>query len=273
MRYQIIAPPKPLENIVRSFWILEGTASQQVPMPYRLFADACPNLVFNYHNQFSRLEKGKAVGAFPVAMLHGQTNGYQDMEVTGRFGMVGVYLYPSSLPLLFGLPAIEVTNHIVDVQTLLGKEGEELEYKILMSNSDWKRIALITNFFMAKLREHSNNEASVQFCVDQILQTRGSVRVEHMAETVNLSRRQLERKFVVSSGLSPKLFSRITRFRHVIRLSNLQTIKSLSALAYEAGYSDQSHFIREFKEFSGYTPKTYFKTLSNSADTFVETRN
>ncbi len=75
--------------------------------------------------------------------------------------------------------------------------------------------------------------------------------------TNTLCTRQFERRFKEYSGFSPKLFSRITRFQ-----SSLDSFgnkdKSLTDIAYDCDYYDQSHFINDFKEFSGYHPSQYF---------------
>ena len=135
MHYQIIPPAPHLAHIVRSFWTLSGQANVSIPMSYRLFADACPNLIFSYGNTFRKIDQGKLGSSFSKSLLHGQTNQFEDMAVTGLFGIIGVYLYPSSLSILFDLPGTEITNEVVDVQTLLGQEGSDLEDRILHSLS------------------------------------------------------------------------------------------------------------------------------------------
>ncbi len=69
--------------------------------------------------------------------------------------------------------------------------------------------------------------------------------------------RQFERKFKQFSGFSPKLFSRIIRFQSAIKKYDDKKMP-LTEIAYECGYYDQSHFIHDFKEFSGYSPMQYF---------------
>ncbi|TXJ23716.1 MAG: AraC family transcriptional regulator [Chitinophagaceae bacterium] len=72
-----------------------------------------------------------------------------------------------------------------------------------------------------------------------------------------LSTRQFERNFKEFAGFSPKLYSRIIRFQSAIEQYG-QTGKSLTEIAYDCGYYDQSHFIHDFKEFSGLHPRHYF---------------
>ena len=69
---------------------------------------------------------------------------------------------------------------------------------------------------------------------------------------------KLERLFYTEVGLSPKTFIRITRFQEVFKKIRQQGVKDLTGLAYEYGYYDQSHFIRDFQAFSGVNPRKFF---------------
>ncbi|HTM92441.1 MAG TPA: helix-turn-helix domain-containing protein, partial [Flavisolibacter sp.] len=87
--------------------------------------------------------------------------------------------------------------------------------------------------------------------------------VKLLANNNFLSVRQFERKFKEFSGFSPKLFLRITRFNSLLNKTFLS--KSLTQIAYEFGYHDQSHFIHDFRKFSGHNPKEYFKPATIAA--------
>ena len=81
--------------------------------------------------------------------------------------------------------------------------------------------------------------------------------VQEMAGRAFLSTRQFERNFKQFAGFSPKLYSRIIRFQAAMQQYGNKAM-SLTAIAYECGYYDQSHFIHDFKEFSGHHPHHYF---------------
>jgi transcriptional regulator GlxA family with amidase domain len=83
------------------------------------------------------------------------------------------------------------------------------------------------------------------------------VDVNALAGKCFLSRRQFERNFKACSGFSPKLYTRIIRFQAAAKEYGMQ-YQSLTDIAYRCGYYDQSHFIHDFKEFSGFHPKEYF---------------
>jgi AraC-like DNA-binding protein len=91
-----------------------------------------------------------------------------------------------------------------------------------------------------------------------VVHARSLETVEQLSAQFNLSQRQFERKFTEYAGFTPKVYSRIIRFQSALSHYG-SDYKSLTDIAYECGYYDQSHFIHEFKEFSGYHPGQYFK--------------
>ena len=83
-----------------------------------------------------------------------------------------------------------------------------------------------------------------------------------------LSEKQFSRVFSDNIGLSPKEFSRIIRIQRALSiLQNLPRI-NFAQLAYDCGYTDQSHMIKEFKQFSGYTPKEFLSLYNPFSDYF-----
>jgi AraC-like DNA-binding protein len=85
---------------------------------------------------------------------------------------------------------------------------------------------------------------------------------------MNISSRELERRFKKNIGLSPKQIARIYHFQSVLQLKNKSG--SSTELAHAAGYYDQSHFIREFRDIAGINPFSFFKEEKELTQTFVD---
>ncbi|MFD0674693.1 helix-turn-helix domain-containing protein [Cohnella sp. GCM10027633] len=91
-----------------------------------------------------------------------------------------------------------------------------------------------------------------EWAVNRIRQTNGSVRVGELAEESTLGRRQFERRFAERIGIPPKTLGQIAKFRHVLRA--LPSSDSLTRIAHDADYFDQSHLIKEIRKRTGLTP-------------------
>lgn len=273
MIYKIIKPPSSLAGFVRAFWILEGGMNSSDVTSYRLMADNSPNLVFHYVNNFSILTDGKYTASSGISFLHGQSNLSMDMNTKGTFGILGAYLYPYALQYLFNIPAIELTGLEVELETILARYSKTLDDKILNAADNSGRISLLTDFLLSRLKDAQIKDKGIEHGVKQILRSNGNTRIEAIAGTIGISNRQLERKFTNHVGMSPKMFSRICRFQNSMKAAEIHMADnsnlSLTKLAYDCGYSDQSHFIREFREFSGMNPRDYFHNIPDSVDNFA----
>ncbi|RXM38870.1 hypothetical protein BOQ62_14335 [Chryseobacterium sp. CH21] len=104
-----------------------------------------------------------------------------------------------------------------------------------------------------------------------LLQNKGVVSSKDLQHFTGYSERHLERKFEYHMGISPKKYGNIIRLHYFLSLMNTGTDhKNMTMLSYDAGYSDQSHLIREFKSNIGITPKQYLNTENRLAVNFIE---
>ena len=257
MKYITAQAPQSLPKYVRFFWMLEGEASKEQPYIHRAMADGSAELVFHYNGIFNELiSNNKAIKSF-TSGLDAQSQYAKRFSIHRNFGIFGVYLFPYAIPKLFSIPASEVTNQMLDLKTLLGKNENGIEEKIMLANNFNERVKILSKFLEHLLLKSHILQPGVFETINHIIKTKGITNINVLAERNFLSRRQFERNFKQFSGFSPMAFSRIIRFQNTLEdLGNNH--KSLTQIGLDAGYVDQSHFIREFKKFSGYTPKEYF---------------
>lgn len=256
MYFKIIKPPSQLSDYVRFFWFLEYNASKVGPFTHHAFAHHCPEVIFCYKGQFkykSSFDTEKNL----ITGVYGQTQSISRVTSNTDFGVLGFYLYPHAFAQLFRLPANEFTNQSVDIKTLCGKEGEILEEKIMLATNNDQRLKLVTDFLEVRLKNVKTEFINICASIKTISNSYQAVSVNALASKNFLSVRQFERRFREFSGFNPKLFLRITRFNSL--LNKPFQNKTLTEIAFDFGYYDQSHFIHDFQKFSGSNPKEYFK--------------
>lgn len=122
-----------------------------------------------------------------------------------------------------------------------------------------------------------NNEIKVTdvndltgYVLSEINSTQGSVRIHELAEDLHYSERHIARIFQDSMGITPKTFARIVRFQNVVNSILSDPQYTLCEYMSELGYSDQAHFQREFKQYSGITPKRFLAYAQEQADFFTK---
>jgi AraC-like DNA-binding protein len=257
--YFNIPPKLTLAKYVRTFWVLEGNNLNNKPYIHRTMADGSAELFFHYKGIFdelhldSKIEKSIA----SASGISGPSQKFNRFCINENFAMFGVYLYPFALQKIFNIPASVISNEMFDLKTLLGHEGTDLEEQIMLAKDNHQRAHIMTKFIEKKLALNYYTDPPLFASIHYIIQTKGTIKIEDLAAQHFLSSRQFERKFKTFSGFSPKLYSRIIRFQSAIKQYGNKN-KTLTKIAYDCGYFDQSHFIHDFKEFSGYHPKQYF---------------
>lgn len=265
MNYYTIAPPTKLAEYIQFFWVLEGSASTQKPFYHRVLAESSPEWIFYCKGQFEIHGSGSEQYKTPLSCLSGQMQYFKKLHTSNDFSLFGVYLFPYAIPGIFGLPAHALSDQTVDTGTLLGSEGQLLEQKMYAASGHQQRATLISQFILERLARSRETQNPVFASIRQILSSSTVLSVPTLADNCFLSRRQFERKFIHYAGYSPKQFQRIARFNAVIKGFE-QRPGSLTKIAHHCGYYDQSHFIHDFRLFSGYNPKAFFTHQKDATD-------
>ena len=265
MKYFTITPPPTLAPYVRYFWVLEGEATVDKPYVHRSMADGCAELIFHYAGIFDELNDNGVVEKSFSSGFSGQSQRYRRFVIKQNFGIFGVYLYPFAIPQLFSISGPDIKNQMLDLKTAMGSVGTELEERMMLARDNNSRAKIIIKFLEGTIVQSRNAQPGVFDAIKYIIQTNGMDRVDAVAERAFRSTRQFERNFKHYSGFSPKLFSRIVRFQSALSEYNSQD-KSLTRIAHDCGYYDQSHFIQDFREFSGYNPRKYFSGRTEATD-------
>ncbi|MGH2569513.1 MAG: helix-turn-helix domain-containing protein, partial [Bacteroidota bacterium] len=254
---------------VLSFWVLECDHLEK-PYIHRTMADCCPELLFHYRGRFDELISDTRTEQSFTSGIHAASQKFRRFIINEGFGMFGVALYPFAVPLLSGVSPVEIVNTLPDIHSLLGRTGRELEEKMMHAVNNTERARIISAFLEGRLLKTKLNNRRIVAAIKHITHLPEPQRIRSVAEHFNVSRRQFERKFKEHSGFNPKLYSRIVRFQRTVSKYRNGSHRTLTELAYECGYYDQSHFIHDFKEFSGYHPKQFFSGKATEATAFLD---
>lgn len=261
-----ISPPKHLAAFIRHYIFLEN--SDKGTKNVRLFTDGSSGLILsgsmNLHSQYS----GEGM---PSSFFYGTLNHYKDFHSKGAFSMMAVVFQPYFLNLLLRTSAKETRNQIIAVEDVFKDRLESFRESLFDKKNPLSIIHDLNFFFTQFLSEEMGFEHHFITAVQQyILQHKGSVSSKDLEHFTGYSERHLERKFENHMGMSPKKYSNIIRLHYFLSLMNKGMDENMTMLSYQAGYSDQSHLIREFRNNVGLTPKQYSKTENKLAVNFIE---
>jgi AraC-like DNA-binding protein len=179
------------------------------------------------------------------------------ITMTRRSSGVQLALTPAGCRALLGLPAGELASWVVDLRDVLGPEALTLRERLIEAPSPRHRFELLDDT-LTRLHDERRRmpQPEVDWAWRRLVDGRGQVRVDRLADDVGWSRRHLAERFRREYGLSPKVFGRVLRFEDSVRLLT-GTPSRLSHVAAACGYADQAHMAREWRELAGCAPSRW----------------
>ncbi|WP_129716286.1 helix-turn-helix domain-containing protein [Pedobacter sp. SYP-B3415] len=242
--YSEFLPAPALQPYIYCYWQLKTSVRLSEPFVYRVVADGCIDIY---------MERANPAAAF----IMGFCRQYTEFPLEPSFDYVGIRFLPGMLPLLFGIHAAELSNRyaaLADVLPELAALFRECADPTAPLSS---LLEVFNDSIRACLSRQIVPDTRFYGALALILQRSGVLDVEKDLDT-GLSGRQLRRVFSHYIGDTPKTFSKVVRFQHVLRAKpSVQSLKQ-NKLFFDAGYYDQAHFIKEFKSLYGVTPGRAF---------------
>jgi AraC-like DNA-binding protein len=254
MNYQEYPPSAALAPFVKCFWALESDD----PGPHekeRIFPDGSIEWIFHYKDLFRKYTGEETFVIQPRSFFHGQLKRYFELQATGKIGVFGVRFHPAGLHPFVGFDISTITDDTIATSEVWPIELPRIETALLDVTTE-QRIQFAETFLQEKLLLQKVDQPIIA-SVDAIIREGGNASVEALATESGIGRRVLERRFSAAVGLSPKMLARIVRFNRALQLIENNDF-SFTAIAYEGGFYDQAHFIRDFRDFTGLNPKQYF---------------
>lgn len=254
MKYWERTPSLQLSPYVECFWFVSNThRSINKPETERVFPDGCLEWIFQLADPFQRSSLSGKWETQPRSFIVGQLTRFLLLQPTGQIEIMGVRFKPGGAYRFLPCPLDCLTNNNVATSDVWGRSGMYLEGAVLDSPDNATRQKLVEKFLSAQL-DQTAPRRRLAAAVDEIIRTRGQVRVHDLALTLDVSSRQLEREFRSRVGLSPKALARTIRFQNLLRLLGEVPLREWAHVALESGYADQPHMVREFREFAGQSP-------------------
>lgn len=201
-------------------------------------------------------------GSSPSAKLCGSTLRAQNAKLITGHDYIGVRFTPGVLPKYLNVCAKELINKRLNLFDLIQDRDFLLEQ--LISNQDFNAQTQIIQQHLAK-EAFSNPSNKTLIALDTIIERSGNIQISELESLTGISKRTLQRLFREELGVSPKEFSRIIRCQTAVNHINQLSEVTFIELANSLGFSDQPHFMREFKNLVSSTPFAYQRKILESS--------
>jgi len=250
-------PSPALRPFVKTLWACEETSLRA--------NGACRELVLPTGATYLVFRLGHPLHLFggiddPVgrridhAVVGGARAAFYVRDISQPVYSVGAELLPGAAELLLGVPADELADRHTPVSDLWGSAAATARERLCEARDLLQRLNVFESLLVARLPKVHGLHPAVAHALERF-ETQPDIR-EVVAESGYSHRRFIE-LFRRAVGLSPKLYCRVRRFHRALGVVAVNRGASWVDLALAAGYSDQPHFNREFREFAGISPGQY----------------
>jgi AraC-like DNA-binding protein len=212
-------------------------------------------IVFNLHEDAIWIldpSDPERVARYSGAVVSGAHRGYFVIDTRAHAAIIGVHFRPGGAAPLLGVPPALLADRHADLEAIWGARAAELRDRLCAAGDVDEQFRILDGALMRRLDSEVRPRADVQVAMRRLV--RANVQVGDVAAELAMSRRRLIEIFAAEVGVTPKVFSRIRRFKRAAALAKRSASPDWAQLAQACGYADQSHLVREFVSLSGLSP-------------------
>ena len=257
-KYYIPSPP--LNQFLESFFYYSGYQPEH--MVDRFLPDGNIQMIFDFTDYPKYIYDNHTLKEIQ-ACKNVWFSGFRTEPITIPSGkesemLIVVFRKGRSYPFVYE-PLHVLTNVVVDAELVLKNNILDLREALMEQPTPELKFALLES----ELMNHYNNEMAVNpfvdYAISEILSTPHHLSLKALYDKVGYSQKHLIKLFKDHVGVTPKEFLKVIRFQKaILELENFGSVNWIG-IADECGFYDQSHFIADFKNYSGFTPKEYME--------------
>ena len=238
-----------LQNYVRSLWYCRAPGLKHTHE--RVLPNGCIQVVVNLARNFLTGSHGSQTAKQSRALIIGTSQSYHVIATQDLAELVGFVLHPDGFPGLFG----DRADLLFDRSFALQDIWPCFHINQILEAPTARKLDCLEHLLLTKVGTAVDNSALVKRALRTFMLPDSSV--ASFARSENISERRFSQAFREQVGLSPKAWYRIRRFQSALENIHQSSTASWTDLALRCGYYDQSHFINDFRAFSGINPTAY----------------
>jgi AraC-like DNA-binding protein len=252
-------PAPPLSSFIQALWYAKG---YRVPhQRERVFPNGSIQVVMNLAHDYL-LDCGREAGndevtRMPASLIAGVHSEYMVIDTSDLEEIIGMQFWPGGFVPFFAIPADEFSNAQISLEAVWGREACDLRNRVREATSPPEKFRVLESTMLARAQGRLVRHCAVTFALQQFQSFPHTSRIADVTEHVGLSSRRFAQVFREQVGVTPKFYCRIRRFQQAIRQISLGHDVNWTEIALSCGYFDQSHFVNDFRAFSGINPTTY----------------
>lgn len=258
MVYKTFEPPAPFDTFIENVWYWRGDDPGHAKDT--IMASGRLGLLVNLSRDELSWYGGERFGTRNVLSGVGLCGAHTHTFAIDAYQphMMGVQFRPGGAFTFFGGSAREFEDTHISLGDIWGADAERLRQRLVQAPTPEDKIDILFREIARRFSEQTHHPA-VAIALRLLGRTPHRVSITSVAREAEVSPRKLIRLFAEEVGMTPKTYLRVSRFQQVLTRVHAAPSIDWMEVVERYGYYDQPHFIREFKEFSGFTPTDYFR--------------
>lgn len=247
-----------LKNYIKFFWELH---IENVRLDHKIIPQRNINLRFSLNDtpQYAIINCKEHL--LEKVFFSGLQDQYMNvhMKLNGKVDMLGVCFMPEGFYPFLRIPVSEFKNQLLGAAEAGFRQAAEISDKLRGAADVTARINMLEKDLILLLDNCKQTPESFRYAFNVLKRCDNPLQVSEFCRQNNIGLRRLERMYNKYIGLSIRTYTSLNRFQNSVNQILYNDFSKLSDIAYENGYYDQMHFIREFKRYTGNTPKSFIR--------------
>jgi AraC-like DNA-binding protein len=250
MKYWYQRPHELISEYVRTVLILEGSSPS---------ATSGLPLVTNGMQALLCCTEKESTGVVRIThlTLYGKSIPSECWEVDSNKTVIAFFFMPFAMAGIFNIPAAKVLDGPVDLHNWIPHKANALRTQLMYAESTAQKVEALENLLIHQFQENRKVCEIIRSATDEIMYHPNTAILSVLLQKLNLTERTFQRIFKKYVGVPPNQYRRICQFQLSFAQVRAKEFNTLTDVAYDSGFADQSHFIRSFKEFADTTPNHY----------------
>jgi len=267
MIYRKFSPRDVLKPFVECYFVWESPGEVVKDFVVESPPSGFCSVVFNSGDSYFLQNKKYEKLIVPKQFIAGQAIYSYKLFLSGNISIAGIVYKPAALATLYELPVYEYTEERIELgKVFRHDEIARIADFIEKTDDTMEKVSLLEDFVLSEYKRREPVPDFIDEAANLIVEQNGMLNINSLLENIYMSRRNFERRFFKKVGLSPKYYARIRRMSHVMNQIAGKKKVDWARLFLDCEFYDQSHFIKDFIEFTGRTPQQYLEENAELAN-------